>query len=336
MQNREKHKITYMHFILSVLVILIHSINNETRFEKLFSIDYGIGQFAVPLFFVISGFLFFKNVGNVEDVKNKLNRRVHTLFVPFMLWNTIYYFIHLLINPGLGIDFQELFQAAFNYKYNPAFWFMYQLILLSILSLLFIRVLRNKNRIVIFYIIIATFIIKEWDIPYVNEDAIIYYFTGAVAARLYDKNKVNVISKKDFLYSLVISIACFVANRVAYGLVGYNFIFRTLFILTIILVRLSFAITIFYFCDIIFNYQIVPNFMEQNFFLYATHYMIVKAMIIFMKFFTYKYLPNQYFLPIEIAVFVLSPVVCVIVSSYVSKYMLKNFNKAYKTLVGNR
>ena len=76
--------------------------------------------------------------------------------------------------------------------------------------------------------------------------------------------------------------------------------------------------------------------MTQTFFLYAIHYMIVKAMIIFMRYFTYKFLPKDMYTPIEIIVFILSPVVCVVVNYYLSNYMMKRFSKVYKTLVGNR
>ena len=336
MANVESNKISYLHFIMSVLVILIHSINNETKFERFFSMEYGIGQFAVPLFFMISGFLFFRNVSSMTDVKNKLKKRFHTLLIPYMLWNFIYYAIHLLLKPGNGLDIYELYNAVFNYSYNPAFWYVYQLILLSIASIVFIYILKEKKYIIIFYIIMLAMILIDIDIPYINEDAIIYYFTGATFNKLYEKRKIDFINKKYFIFALIISIMSFILNRFAYHLVTNSLSFRTLFVLSIIVVRLSISFLIFYLCDIIFNYRTVPKFMNHTFFLYAIHYAIVKAMIIFMRYISYKYLPASTFLSIEIIVFVLSPVVCVIVNYYLSNYMIKNFNEAYNVLVGNR
>ena len=37
MLTSERNKISYLHFIMSVLVILIHSINNDTKFEFRFA-----------------------------------------------------------------------------------------------------------------------------------------------------------------------------------------------------------------------------------------------------------------------------------------------------------
>ena len=336
MPIREKNKVSYLHFILSVLVILIHSINNESKVERLFSAEFGIGQFAVPLFFVISGFLFMRNVGNTYDVKRKLRKRVYTLLIPFLLWNVIYYGIHLFFNPGVGVSIAELVDAAFNYKYNPSFWFIYQLILLTILSLLFEIVIRKESTIALFYIVCILLIILDIDIPYVNEDAIIYYFTGAVFAKYYNKRKVLFISKKDFIYALIISVLVFVLNRFARQLVTINFSFRTVFILSVILVRLAVSFMIFYLCDLLFSYNKVYKFMQETFFLYAIHYAIVKAMIILMKFIMYKYLPGDFFYPIELFVFFASPIVCIIVNYYLSNFMKKHFSKEYKVLVGNR
>lgn len=42
-------------------------------------------RMAVPLFFMISGYLFFRNVNRVGDVLPKMRKRVRTLVVPFVI-----------------------------------------------------------------------------------------------------------------------------------------------------------------------------------------------------------------------------------------------------------
>ena len=352
MLTREKNKISYLHFIMSVLVILIHSINNETRFEKFFSIDSGIGQFAVPLFFIISGFLFFRNLRSVNDAAVKLRRRVYTLLIPYLLWNLIYYAIHLLLKPGSGLSVSEIIDAAFTYKYNPSFWFMYQLILLSIISpvLYYLFNMSWKNQqsmkwiVAIIVIIVAMLIVAAGiDIPYLNEDAFVYYVCGYFLSLLYNSGKINLISKKNILICLLLFVLSFVFNRYVYHLLTLNPKYFNPFISTIVIVRVFGAMFLFYFFDLIFSYDSVPKFMFQTFFLYAIHYMIVKAMIIMMKFFMYKFVPVgiivngiDLYTIIECIVFTLSPVVCVIINYYLSRFMMKKFSKQYNILVGNR
>ena len=340
MLSREKNKISYLHFILSVLVILIHSINNETKFEQFFSIEKGIGQFAVPLFFIISGFLFFRTADTINDVKQKIIKRIDTLLIPYLIWNLIYYALYMLRNPGTGLDVAQILDAAFNYTYNPAFWFINQLILLIIISPILFHILKQKKYVIIFCVLISACIIFELDIPYINEDAIVYYFAGGIFAKLYNNNKVSFIDRKSIVFTLMAFVLTFVLNRITYNMIYVNQNLRTVFIYLIILVRLSAGFAIFYFVDLFFRYNSVPNFMENTFFLYAIHYMIVKSMIIVMRYIEYKflilYLPNSIIEIIEIAVFILSPVVCVIVNYHLSKFLKKNYSNIYYRLSGNR
>ena len=331
----QKNKIKYQYFIMSVLVILIHSINNETKFQLFFS-ETGIGQFAVPLFFIISGFLFFKTAYTKIDVKRKLQKKIYTLLIPYLLWNLIYYAIHLLLKPGQGININEVFRAAFDYKYNPSFWFIYQLILLNIISPIIFLILKKNRYMILLFVGLSLMILFNIDIPYINEDAIIYYFAGAVFSKLYNKGKASFISKKYFIYSLLISVLVFTANRFLYNAMFIDVRLVPLFTLSTIYTRLAFAFTIFYLSDIFFKYNKVYPFMENTFFLYAIHFMIVKAMIIFMKYFSYKFLPSDVFVIIETIVFILSPIVCVIINYYLTRFMKKRFNKAYLILTGDR
>ena len=47
-------------------------------------------RIAVPLFFIISGYLFFRSGFMIRTYTDKLRRRVRTLLVPYILWNLLY------------------------------------------------------------------------------------------------------------------------------------------------------------------------------------------------------------------------------------------------------
>ena len=65
--NEYYYKITYLQFALSLLVVLIHTYNvdvygiDKTAFACFEQEISCISRIAVPTFFAISGFLFFKN-----------------------------------------------------------------------------------------------------------------------------------------------------------------------------------------------------------------------------------------------------------------------------------
>jgi peptidoglycan/LPS O-acetylase OafA/YrhL len=97
--------ITYLRFPLAVGVTFIHF--NLSDGLKINGIQHGLGnpdwfffivnfisevlvRINVPLFFVISGFLFFYRTDFSETVyKHKLKSRAKTLLVPYLLWNSI-------------------------------------------------------------------------------------------------------------------------------------------------------------------------------------------------------------------------------------------------------
>ena len=87
-------KIRILSFVSIILVLYIHSGFHETANEiagmsfNIYLQEYvsrKIARIAVPFFFIISGFLFFKNVGGIKDVLRKMNRRINTLLIPYII-----------------------------------------------------------------------------------------------------------------------------------------------------------------------------------------------------------------------------------------------------------
>lgn len=67
----------------------------------------GICGAANYMFFLISGYLFFHNIGDFLSIKQKMRKRVQSLLVPYILWNVIFllwYFVLGLI-PTLSEKF---------------------------------------------------------------------------------------------------------------------------------------------------------------------------------------------------------------------------------------
>lgn len=105
--------ISILRFPLSILVVLIHAsligmIVNGTvvcpigMFPIYESVSYilchEIARIAVPLFFIFSGFLFFYNSPfSFITYKRKMRKRLHTLLVPYLFWNTMILLMYGLV-----------------------------------------------------------------------------------------------------------------------------------------------------------------------------------------------------------------------------------------------
>ncbi len=92
--------VVFIHFNLSV-GLTIHGVkhgldNPEWYFFIVNFISEVLARIGVPLFFVISGFLFFYGKDFSSEVyKGKLQSRFRSLFIPFILWNIIAIIWHM-------------------------------------------------------------------------------------------------------------------------------------------------------------------------------------------------------------------------------------------------
>ncbi len=96
--TKQSNKIKILSFSSIISVVWMHTYYLESerwptmhfvqKFVALFA------DFAVPLFFIISGFLFFANFNEVSDTTDffisKIKKRIHTLVLPYMIWCTLF------------------------------------------------------------------------------------------------------------------------------------------------------------------------------------------------------------------------------------------------------
>lgn len=159
--------ILFLRFPLAVLIVLLHARFQSgaigdvyfsytidrypiyCSFSDIMS-DY-ICQIAVPMFFILSGYLFFYNVSSFswEVYKKKMHRRVHSLLIPYLFWNSLiilFYFFIQSFFPGLtsGINkfvssytLNDWFHAYWDINGGPIvlqFWFIRDLMVISVLT----------------------------------------------------------------------------------------------------------------------------------------------------------------------------------------------------------
>jgi surface polysaccharide O-acyltransferase-like enzyme len=170
-------RIELLRFPLIVGVVFIHvywstigaskaCIGNSTWVEFIGSfISCGLATVAVPLFFLISGYLFFQGEWSWRRYIGKLERRVHTLLIPFLFWNlaTVLVFRVLWSIPQTRVYISRvvwpsihsfssfvsyigfLFGITSAYPISLQMWFLRNLIALAILSPLIHFLLVRKS-----------------------------------------------------------------------------------------------------------------------------------------------------------------------------------------------
>lgn len=207
---------------LSVLVIFVHSthfpltalqaVPNTGFFSTSFliKIEYFfsefLGQAAVPGFFFLSGFLFLKGLHSRNDWLRKEKSRVFSYLLPYLIWNTMMTLLYLSFGKA-GWSLKTVAEGIFLYRFNPVFWYFYQLILLSFcfpfmaIFVLFIRKGEARKEhcekslrylILLFPIFFLFLIYFRLDIPFLNEDAAFYYSLGGSVAFLWERRQCGV------------------------------------------------------------------------------------------------------------------------------------------------
>ncbi|MDO4265098.1 MAG: acyltransferase family protein [Eubacteriales bacterium] len=353
-EKRFQNRITLFTFALTILVIWVHSVNLEPemlegaglfvpRGNALYAamlsaerfLTNALGQMAVPGFFIVSGYLFFRNAPQRFSalwIVRKWRSRLFSVLLPYLVWNGIYYLGRILLGSFAGggdvflrlqealsqMDGQDVFSALFLYAYNPVFWYLKQLLVLFLLTPFLWLLLKRR---VIGAVMLPAFLFMAgfWSrIPVhpVNEDALFYFAAGAYAAlsagacrtELPDRSKKDAydrFAKRGDAAIPVVLTALFLISAFCYALsAGHSRLlplrFRSGEFLTLFLVLTRALFTAAAYAALRFlserepvhekngrlraflERDSLPGFMHINFFIYATHYIPVRAVNRFM------------------------------------------------------
>ena len=160
------------------------------------SISLLLDRTVTSVFFFISGFLFFLNTNGftLSQYKEKLRRRVATLLVPYILWNTVFFVLHsaksILAAPSDctttdAIALLRTFPSAFwNYAdLCPAdlpLWFVRDLIVVALFTPLIHAFAKGRRAFIFIPLLFAwLWFLPQWRAVGVNPQAFLYFSLGA-------------------------------------------------------------------------------------------------------------------------------------------------------------
>lgn len=343
-EQKFRNKITWFTFFFSVLVIWVHSYNavlflgtTKTAYrtdylERLLGAT--IAQVAVPGFFLISSYLFFRTF-TIKRLWVKWNSRIRSVLVPYIVWNFLYYLGYVIgsrlpvlkdvIGKGrIPFSIIEAGDAVLHYTYNYVFWYLNQLIILLILAPLIYLIIRKKITGGAFLIVIFIAIYTGGELRYVNLDALLYYTVGAFAA-VHGKGIVERSwDIKEFAVGSLLLI-------LAYLVYGYDFPGEAMgeSAASVVLFRMLVPVSLWLMVPEFILFE-AKEWMRQNFFLYAIHFALVRLINKTGAFL----LPSVPAIPIGI--FLLMPVICVFFSYQVAGILRKFTPRTWYLLNGGR
>ncbi len=349
-----RKKIIWFTFGFSILVVWAHSFNAELFMgpteagERLYQIEYLFGeigaQIAVPGFFMISGYLFYRNFC-WKKLGSKWKSRIRSVLIPYIVWNGLYYLGYVIGSrlPGIGglmgkgvIPFRlsALIDAVLHHTYLHVFWYLYQLIFLIALAPALYGILKRTWSGWIYLGILLALLWSGQDLPVINEDALFYYSAAGFAALQQEKQMEKAWSKRRMAVGILILTAAagcfFAAEKTAepFYVVQYRFLAVTGLWLIVNEDKLG----------------QIRQWMEYNFFLYALHFAFVRLInkgcaFIFHCFFSAAGGGETGLWPagaIPLALYLIMPAAMVALSSWIGKIIKKIAPKIFFLLNGGR
>lgn len=146
---KNNNSTSYLYFLRifsALLVILLHCVSpfysNIALFGKrswwILGFLNSISRTAVPIFFMISGYLMLSNPKTLE-IKSFYKKRLPHLLIPLLIWNIIYY-LYFNYNNLKATDFlNQILNNGTSYH----LWFMYSMIAFYILLPFLKRIIDN-------------------------------------------------------------------------------------------------------------------------------------------------------------------------------------------------
>lgn len=158
LRREESDRFRHAGMLCVLLVLFIHATTsrycpavaaqsplNELNNRLQASVAFGFARTAVPFFFFVSGFLFFRRVDSLAQIRTKMRSRFFSLVVPYMVWSTLWLVLAFLLcrlDLEAAAPFQHLFAGSFSVVLNTwlldpipgQLWFVRDLIVLCAIS----------------------------------------------------------------------------------------------------------------------------------------------------------------------------------------------------------
>ena len=337
----------FISFLLSILVFFIHSyFAQDSVGDSLISVfnqkisfffSRSITQFAVPMFFMLSGLTFFKGYSNKKYLA-KIKSRVHTLLIPYLLWNTVWLLWEILCSYSLIARFSSsgepyplslgsILKGIFFYGCNTPFWFMFDIIVFSFAAPLVFLIIRNKYigmTAVVGLSVISLFGIYVPTSIFYYPMSIVFYLIGAIIGYHYFDSACKRSSKSAQIASVVVLSAYILAKNI----VPQTYHIRNHLIDTVVYTLAAFAL--WNIVDIFIDKILPRAIYRRSFAIYAMH---LHVAIVILKSLSICVPQNEW---LEFPKFLVMVISTLLIINYACAFLERFFPGVYAVFMGNR
>lgn len=324
--------IDYLRCMAAIFVVFIHASNIFSYMSvdgvNIFThILFIISNTAVPIFFLISGYLTFSK--QEIDYMKHYKKKLKSLVLPYIIWIIIYLIFNIILNI-LNLDSSHTFKdnnifmllIGIPFYTNPILyeplWFLRDLIFLNILVPLFDKIFKRINfKIIVIVLLILLFIPMPLHIFHS-----LYFVLGGLLAR---NNKMKSLIQREFSF-IKILILCFLISFVKYKFQDIEILNRIVILIYIYFIYVIAKKTVNYKLPKIFIASVTP----YSFWIYLTHGKLLS---------TFQVITSKLFYQNEIVAFLgyfILPIITIIICLLVGMLIKKFIPKVFNVMLGNR
>lgn len=342
-----RKKIIFLNIVLTFMIVTLHATPNlrfgipiDSNTPVIFALRNFV-EAAVPLFFFISGLLFYCSCQRT-DIRRKIKSRFNSLVIPYLLWNTLFLVIYWMLSHWeftasrmhmvqVASDPGYVVNGILNSKFTPL-WFIKDLIIFTLCApIIFFLIHTKKLAIVILALSITAGLLLDFS----YESPLTWlpvYLQGAIIGRYYYNDYSHHGST-----ALTSKVTKRHSKQVAIGILSLIFICLYLLIIfepeTITLYRYATPIILWISTDFVLGRYIddsfvVKTWMGYTFFIYCTHYFVLN---IIQKVVVLNFKPTELLLTLMM---IITPAITILLLVFVAS-KLSNL-KIYKILNGGR
>lgn len=177
--------------------------------------------FAVPGFFMCSGFLFYKNYDGIKSYPRKAKGRFKSLVIPYLFWITLTLLVTWFIQDGLGLekffgagkmklirDFTTLdcLRSYWDLRDGGPFlstmWFLKDLIICVVLAPILYYALKTKYVCILTFIVIITLSIFGISVSTIAISSLLWFALGG-SISIHSVNVFGWIKKQLWLFAIL-------------------------------------------------------------------------------------------------------------------------------------